>query len=554
MPALAASDVTISIAAGIIIGLLASCVQSLGLTIQRKSHVLNQALPEHLQRVEHRRPLWLLGFVIFISSNILGSLFQIASLPVVILAPLGAVSLLWNAFFARFILGDVFSIWMVLGTLLIAGGAVLIATFGIVPEPTHSLEDLLVLFSRPAFIAYFCLLGFAVLVCLAITHVTEYSYLRRLRKQPLTRSSSPLPIPTGSTTDLSSERTPLLDRKRNPASSAASVVSVASSVGRIHVRPSRTPLLLSLSYASTSGILSGMCLIFAKSGVELLLLTIRGNNQFWRWQAWMLVLGLVVFALLQLWYMHKALILADPTIVCPSAFCSYNLSSIVNSLIYFDQVSLLPTSYLLLVIAGIIILLGGVWAVSFQAVNEDDVSLVEAEAEADADAQEVTLPIVVERPTAPTSPVQEPPEPERSRPRARAAEPVSSPPPPSPGTTRRRSRRLPQGSLSMEPPVSPPPAPVPAPGFSIGLSPVSPGFALVPRERRRRVSGQGESSWDEVIRRARARRTVSDTEALPPDAERGYGAMDDERRGATAGRFSRARAQWQLVRDLVSGR
>jgi magnesium transporter len=56
MSALSASDGGISIAAGIIIGLLASCVQSLGLTIQRKSHILNQELPDHLQRVEHRRP------------------------------------------------------------------------------------------------------------------------------------------------------------------------------------------------------------------------------------------------------------------------------------------------------------------------------------------------------------------------------------------------------------------------------------------------------------------------------------------------------------------
>ena len=87
-------------------------------------------------------------------------------MPVVILAPLGAVSLLWNAFFARLLLGDVFSPWMILGTLLIAGGAVLIAVFGIVPEPTHSLEDLLRLFNRPAFVAYFSLLGFVVFVWL----------------------------------------------------------------------------------------------------------------------------------------------------------------------------------------------------------------------------------------------------------------------------------------------------------------------------------------------------------------------------------------------------
>jgi hypothetical protein len=30
-----------------------------------------------------------------------------------------------------------------------------------------------------------------------------------------------------------------------------------------------------------------------------------------------LLVGLGIFALLQLWYLHKALILADPTLVCP---------------------------------------------------------------------------------------------------------------------------------------------------------------------------------------------------------------------------------------------
>ena len=46
----------ISIAAGIVVGLFASFVQSLGLTVQRKSHIQNQALPEHEQKNEYRRP------------------------------------------------------------------------------------------------------------------------------------------------------------------------------------------------------------------------------------------------------------------------------------------------------------------------------------------------------------------------------------------------------------------------------------------------------------------------------------------------------------------
>ena len=71
---------------------------------------------------------------------------------------------------------------------------------------------------------------------------------------------------------------------------------------------SRIPLILVISYASASGTLSGMCLLFAKSGVELLLLTVGGENQVWRWQAWLFIIGLCAFALLQMWYLHKALI------------------------------------------------------------------------------------------------------------------------------------------------------------------------------------------------------------------------------------------------------
>ncbi|KAF9512633.1 hypothetical protein BS47DRAFT_1297464 [Hydnum rufescens UP504] len=259
---------------------------------------------------------------IFFISNILGSVFQIASLPVVILAPLGAVSLLWNAFFARFLLGDEFSRFMILGTLLIVAGAILIGFYGIVPEPTHSLDDLLRLFGRKSFVVYFTLLGVAVLAILIVVGFSAHYFL-------------------------------------------------SPSLSFMTLPPSRTPTLLAISYASMSGLLSGMCLLFAKSGVELLVLTVAGHNQFGHWQSWALVVGLVAFALLQLWYLHKSLILEDPTLVCPLAFCSYNLSSILNGLIYFDQYDSLSTKQVCLVMLGICILLGGVWALSQQDEADD---------------------------------------------------------------------------------------------------------------------------------------------------------------------------------------
>ncbi|KIK70979.1 hypothetical protein GYMLUDRAFT_33078 [Collybiopsis luxurians FD-317 M1] len=559
----------ISIPLGIIIGLLASFIQSLGLTIQRKSHVLNQQLPEHEKRLEYRRPLWILGFAIFISSNILGSLVQIASLPVVILAPLGAVSLLWNAFFARLILGDVFSSWMIIATLFIAGGAVLIAVFGIVPEPTRSLEDLLELFRRPTFVVYFSLLGGIVFISLAITHLTEYRLNRRIAQtvSPMSQSpteitppmaleapTNPSALTTGVTdtvTDaITNERTPLLNSKAS--SRASSFFSLGKYATNSQIRSiNRTRLMLAISYASFSGIISGMCLLFAKSGVELLLLTIQGQNQFWRWQSWILILSLVVFALLQLWYLHKGLILADPTLVCPSAFCFYNLSSIVNGLVYFNQFALISPLHLGLVALGIVILLIGVWVVSIQAGGEGtlDVPWVEESALSEED---LDVPVVEDGSTAIPEGIEVGVNSSRNQPHTQSpsaewgtmSEPMMgsahSPPPHLRGATLSPSsttsqplfspglsppsnirasahRRRPTtvvdtrhhrisssqyNTLNNNPLTRPPLSPtlptvstLAGTGFQIGLSPFSPGFSVVPLERRRRISNNFASGF-----------------------------------------------------------
>ncbi|KAH9937702.1 uncharacterized protein B0H18DRAFT_1091789 [Fomitopsis serialis] len=652
------SDSQISIPVGITVGLLASFVQSLGLTVQRKSHVLNQQLPEDQQKVEHRRPLWLLGFSIFISSNLFGSIFQIASLPVVILAPLGAVSLLWNAFFARILLGDVFSIWMLLGTLLIAGGAVLIAIYGIVPEPTHSLEDLLMLFNRPVFIVYFSLLGMITVVSLAVTHISEYSYRRRMALPDVSPPLSPLVLPTSQPSILTTsttatnavdrnERTPLIDRKPRPRSyirskspSPSGSQSIISTAISFTTKSTRTPLYLAGSYASFSGIISGMCLLFAKSGVELLMLTFGGDNQFWRWQAWLLLLSLGVCALLQLWYMHKSLVLADPTVVCPLAFCFYNLSSIFNGLVYFDQFSVLSNKQLILVLVGIVILLAGVGIVSFPpaggysidigawtaAEDEDEDESVpllhsdregEGESEADSEdehAQQDDEPLPMHPPqpgrsrtprshsedirlgTVQPDPAQMLPDLEQHR--RWITEPPAPVAPPAPVTPRaRRLRRESQveegagsglmhrsrssygtaesvgagsplggGSTSrrrrttLAAPMNPPsgstvPGPAALSGFSIGLSPVSPGFALVPRERRRRptvdlegmrrvVSEGGEARASRDAQRLRGGLEGAREEGLGGEQRGG-----EEEREAGEGKPAR---RWRWLRNVFS--
>lgn len=157
---------------------------------------------------------------------------------------------------------------------------------------------------------------------------------------------------------------PQQQRDASPVAQDKSTSAAALLAAKYDPVVRRTCLGLSVAYGAASGTLSGACLLLAKSGVELLVLTIAGHNQFARWQSWALVGIMLVAAVLQLWYLNKALRLADPTLVCPLAFCFYNTSSIALGLVYFNQLGALSATSLLLVVLGTAILLTGVWIVS----------------------------------------------------------------------------------------------------------------------------------------------------------------------------------------------
>lgn len=318
-----------------------------------------------------------------------------------------------------------------------------------------------------------------------------------------------------------------------------------------------------------------------------------------------------------------------------AAFCFYNLSSIVNGLVYFDQFSLIPPMHLALVILGIFVLLGGVWVVSVQSggggvdvgawSEEDDLSedlLIEECGPSDLEDGHGTSesndavveesigrkrdcakigPVPMERETRSesnvasmsTSPkvmglgldlgLDRPsrPQPTISQsvvhrvlsPLAPEREPLLSddnahaiqlsPPSIRRASHRRRltgeaytqnlsyahnirvsSHTLPHSAHT---PASPPLLPLNGvatlgAGFQIGLSPVSPGFAIVPRERGRRVSGMGtgtgsadvvDSTAGGQVQGRRRRRTVSegDVRGREVACEPGDEGLEEGRQG-----------------------
>ena len=456
------------------IGLIASFVQSLGLTIQRRSHLLNERAQPDKRRSEWRRPMWVLGFLVFLTANVAGTIFQIGTLPVVILAPLGAVSLLYNALLARVLLDDLLSRHMVYGTSLIVLGAVLIGYFGTVPEQPRSLPELLSLYQRAPFVAFLFVFLLVFISVLTVSHLTEWQLLwqaeeeprrRRLRRRARRRRLSAPALATVAEVSENSSgiRTPDTQSDARPLA-VEEVLSNTELGKRVHGTlpveppprtakygtvqlggrgapprppqppPARTALsdagplppfdspskrttvvCLAVAYSAASGTLSGICLLLAKSGVDLLLLTLRGDNQFGMWQAWLLVGIMLTAALLQLWYLNKSLKLADPVLVCPMAFCFYNTSSIALGLVYFAQLDALSWSDVALVTLGTAVLLTGVWVISLHRArpDEDEWEVVEVEDDTTWGPGWHDLPSWEEDPEAP-HPAQ-PSTPEQSR-------------------------------------------------------------------------------------------------------------------------------------------
>lgn len=308
------------VALGIIVGLISTCVQSVGLTLQRKSHMLeDEKVHHHLRRAPYRRRRWQIGMFLFLIANIIGSTIQITTLPLPLLSTLQASGLVFNSLLASLLLKEPWTWRTAWGTVLVAGGAVLISLFSALPEPSHSLRQLIELLWVRSFLVWFIMSLLFVLGILGMTFVLQHCIAvnkRRSGKVTLTRG---------------------------------------------------------MSYGLVSGVLSAHALLLAKSAVELIVRSVVDhNNQFDRFESWLLLLAFLFLALTQLYFLHRGLKLVSTSVLYPFVFCIYNIVAILDGLIYFRQMDRLPPLHAGLIALGTVILLSGVLALSWRLQDEEE--------------------------------------------------------------------------------------------------------------------------------------------------------------------------------------
>ncbi|KAK5807034.1 hypothetical protein VI817_001292 [Penicillium citrinum] len=317
-----------SVAVGIIVGLISTSLQAIGLTLQRKSHLLEDEKPLYdVRRPPYKRRRWQLGMTMFVISNIVGSTIQITTLPLPVLSTLQASGLVFNTIFATLILGEPFTRYSFAGTFLVCIGAILIATFGAIGEPAHTLNQLLKLLHGQPFLIWMV----ATLVLVVLILIGS-----KLLKTCL------------------------------PGSRSKPVAGGHFTAHNLRAQ-SRMKLFRGMCYGSVSGILSAHSLLLAKSAVELLVRTIVDRvNQFNRWQSWVILLGMIFLALTQLFYLHRGLKLCSTSVLYPFVFCIYNVIAIMDGLIYFRQLGDLSGLHAGLIALGTVILLAGVLCLSWR--------------------------------------------------------------------------------------------------------------------------------------------------------------------------------------------
>lgn len=145
-------------AIGIGICLLSSLFDAAGINLQRRDHVKNSALPMSERLPVYQRPIWVLGFMMYILSQTIGAPIALNFIRPGVLAPISSAALVFNLFFAAKLVGSPITRGETTGMVIILISSLLIAIFGELPKDDKTLEELLEMYNRPVFIIYFVLL------------------------------------------------------------------------------------------------------------------------------------------------------------------------------------------------------------------------------------------------------------------------------------------------------------------------------------------------------------------------------------------------------------
>ncbi|KAE9411418.1 hypothetical protein BT96DRAFT_1011238 [Gymnopus androsaceus JB14] len=318
---------------GLSIVMLASILNAAGLNLTKLDHVWTSAIPKASRRRDWLRPLWLLGMLLYILSQLIGSTLALEYMRAEYVAPLGSTSLVFNFLFARFLVGTPVTSTDIYGTIVVVLGVIGIVAFGSINS------------------------GLA-----AETDVAHLTYLLEKRRLCLYLLRVQIPIHRAKE-----------EKKMSFMVMAHKIkmawIFVTTRIGDWlehwnSAKDDKTiAWTLGIAWACSGGGLAGGTLVFAKATVKLLSGSLsheNPGNQFGHAAPIFTIILLACTAVLQIICLNRGLKVYDSTLVVPVFYGVYTATGFLDSLIFNDEVDAYQPWTLFLIFASILILISGV--------------------------------------------------------------------------------------------------------------------------------------------------------------------------------------------------
>ncbi|KAH9940453.1 uncharacterized protein BXZ73DRAFT_42855 [Epithele typhae] len=355
---------------GLAIVLLASVLNAAGLNLTKLDHVRTSAIPKSARRRDWLRPLWLLGMILYILSQLVGSTLALEYMRAEYVAPLGSTSLIFNFLFAKFLINTPVTKYDIYGTAIVIIGVIGIVAFGSINSGLGTETDashLTELWTRGGWLAYFIFMTFALIFL--------FIFISQL-DQVLTARS-----------DLNAE--PFAGMRAR----AGGLVPPATLGGRLVARwdnammwtreklelwtaphdDKRIAWTLGIGWACCGGGLAGATLVFAKAAVKLISGSMsheNTGNQFGHASVVFTFIFLAATAVLQIVCLNKGLAVYDSTLVVPVFYGVYTGLGFLDSLIFNDEVDAYHPWTLFLIFLAMCVLVAGVVMLTYKKPEE----------------------------------------------------------------------------------------------------------------------------------------------------------------------------------------
>ncbi|KAH9978791.1 hypothetical protein BGW80DRAFT_1134172, partial [Lactifluus volemus] len=344
---------------GLSIIILASVLNAAGLNLTKLDHVQSRAIPKSARKRDLLRPLWLLGMLLYILSQLIGSTLALEYMRAEYVAPLGSTALIFNFLFARFLVGTPVTATDIYGTIIVILGVVGIVAFGSIntglSEET-SAAHLAALWGRVGWLGYFFFMSLS--LALLYIFVTQLDLVLSSRSdlsaQPFSGMSTRMPTTSSGG---------LLIRLKSQWN--WSMIWVAGKLEEWTAGKDDKVMAwtLGIGWACAGGGLAGECLVFAKATVKLISGSLsheNTGNQLGHFAPILTFIFLALTAVLQIVCLNRGLEIYDSTLVVPVFYGVYTATGWLNSLIFNDSVDAYASWTLFFIFVSILILISGV--------------------------------------------------------------------------------------------------------------------------------------------------------------------------------------------------